>query len=83
MFKLPFSAMAVAVGRFLGAGMQDAKEAAAIGTLSDPSVLSRSYQHGPGRKTLHTVWSKVGRSKYTPHQGEQEKARRRRQMGAA
>lgn len=48
-----------------------------------PDAPFRYRSHGPGKKSLYTHWRKVGRNKYRPHQGEQEKARRRRQMGLA
>ena len=42
-----------------------------------------AFPKGPardGRKTLYTYQQRAGRSRYMPHQGEQECARRRRQM---
>lgn len=40
-----------------------------------PSVAPRRST-GPGRKTLYTVHKMIGRSKYEPHQGKRECARR-------
>jgi hypothetical protein len=48
----------------------------AITRAWDPR-LTRS---GPGRKTLYTHHKKVGRSKYMPHQGDQERFRRWKRM---
>lgn len=51
-----------------------------LSAIASAIPANMQYQHGPGRKTLYTAWRGVGRSKYIPHQGQQEKARRLRQM---
>lgn len=46
-------------------------------------VLTRKHRHGPGKRTADTLHKAIGRSKYMPHQGKRECARRRRQIGLA
>ena len=42
--------------------------------------FSRRTQTGPGEKSIQSLHARIGTSKYMPHQGEQECARRKRQM---
>ena len=48
------------------------------------SRVARSYHIGPGRWSLWSEHARMERhpAKYHPHQGEREKARRRRQLAA-
>jgi len=46
---------------------------------NQPVAPRRHAQHGPGVKTIHTIHRNLHRSKYSPHQGAQERARRIRQ----
>jgi len=45
-----------------------------------PAYLTPRARLGAGRKTLYTIHKAVGRTKYMPHQGEQEIARRQARM---
>lgn len=45
--------------------------------------LERPRHSGPSRKTLYTHHKKVGRSRYRPHQGDQERFRRWKRMELA
>ena len=58
---------------FVGAG--DFADLPPVGTFNYKS------NGGPGRVTMYTHHKKIGRSKYMPHQGKRECARRRKQMG--
>ena len=54
-----------------------------LGSLNLPPAGTFDYKSngGPGRVTMYTHHKKIGRSKYMPHQGKRECARRRKQMG--
>lgn len=49
-------------------------------SLFDQFLVSIPQAIGPGRKSVHTWHSRVGSSRYQPHQGKQEIARRKRQQ---
>lgn len=61
--------------------------AALSASLHEEAMAAKvnSNREGPGRRTLYTYWSGTrgiyrGRNRYTPHQGQREKARRVGQM---
>jgi hypothetical protein len=51
----------------------------ALSAALERAVMARRMP-GPGRRTLYTVWKRVGASRYRPHQGEREISRRRLQI---
>lgn len=55
--------------------------ALAVLGLAPMPRLPRPY--GPGRRTIYTLHRGANRSRYVPHQGAKERARRRRQLGTA
>lgn len=42
--------------------------------------IATETKPGPGKKSIHGLHARSGRSKYMPHQGQSECARRVRQM---
>lgn len=55
----------------------------AMATAAGRSINKPLERRGPGRRSLYTVWRKVGRSRYAfAHQSAREILRRRRQVAA-
>ena len=72
--------MTTRIKRLMQFGPQTPSVIAEIAAMSAMLGMgfARGHEIGPGRRTLYTLHNAVGRSRYTPHQGERECARRLR-----
>lgn len=64
--------------------MMSAKEflKAVFANLSrERRIQNRRLRHriGPGERTIHSLHARIGTSKYQPHDGEQQRARQKRE----